>query len=246
MSEFQVITQNSVNVTIYTELNSFGVEKRFPKDIFISELKNKLELITGYESASIQIKLLQRDKKFLCTLDDDTKMLGFYPCEDGHLLEVHSDNVVTVVEDPNFKRYELTEEEYAQKRDTAKNFKKNMKLGEYADGHSAMAEAKAKCQAEKIEGEKKLTESMQINDRCQVRVVNAPTRLGQILYLGKLEGKPGYFVGVKYDEPLGKNDGSLGGKRYFECMPNYGGFLKPDFVTPGNFPEENTLDDDEF
>ena len=54
---------------------------------------------------------------------------GFYPCEDGHLLEVHSDNVVKVVEDPNFKRYELTDEEYASKRDTVKNFKKNMKLG---------------------------------------------------------------------------------------------------------------------
>ena len=86
---------------------------------------------------------------------------------------------------------------------------------------------------------------MQINDRCQVRVINAPTRLGQILYLGELEGKPGYFVGVKYDEPLGKNDGSLGGKRYFECKPNYGGFLKPEFVTPGDFPEESFDDDDD-
>ena len=90
----------------------------------------------------------------------------------------------------------------------------------------------------------RLTEAMKIGDRCQVRVINAPTRLGQVMYLGALAGKPGSFVGVKYDEPLGKNDGSLDGKRYFECMQNYGGFLKPDFVTVGDFPEEDFLGDE--
>lgn len=243
-SEFTVVTQSFVNLTIYTELNAFGVEKRYTKDILIRELKNKLELITGYEAAYIKIKLLARDKKFICDMDDDEKMLGFYPCEDGHLLEVSSTNAVAVVEDPDFKRYELTEEEYSKKRDSVRQFKKNMKLGEYADGANAIAEAKAKMAQEKIENEKKAIEAMKIGDRCQVRVINAPTRLGEVMYLGKLGEKPGYFVGVKYDEPLGKNDGSVEGKRYFQCNPNYGGFLKPDFVTCGDFPEETF--DDEF
>lgn len=80
---------------------------------------------------------------------------------------------------------------------------------------------------------------MQINSRCQVKLVGAPTRLGTVMYAGELQGKTGYFVGVKYDEPLGKNDGSVEGKRYFQCMPNYGGFVKPEFITIGDFPEEN-------
>lgn len=63
---------------------------------------------------------------------------------------------MAVVEDPDFKRYELTEEEYSKKRDSVRQFKKNMKLGEYADGANAIAEAKAKMAQEKIENEKKL------------------------------------------------------------------------------------------
>ncbi len=154
-----------------------------------------------------------------------------------------SASAVAVVEDPDFKRYELTEEEYAKKRDTVRQFKKNMKLGEFAEGAGGVAEAKARMAQEKVETERKMVEAMKVGDRCQVRVINAATRLGQVMYLGQVNDKQGYFVGVRYDEPLGKNDGSLDGKRYFECAPNYGGFLKPEFVTCGDFPEENFEDE---
>ncbi len=76
MADFQVITQSFVNLTIITELNQFGVEKRYTKDIKIADLKNKLELITGYPALEMNLKLFNREKKFICDIDDDEKMLG--------------------------------------------------------------------------------------------------------------------------------------------------------------------------
>jgi tubulin-folding cofactor B len=41
---------------------------------------------------------------------------------------------------------------------------------------------------------------------------------------------------LQYDEPVGKNDGSVKGQRYFECSPNYGGFVRPAMVQTGDYP----------
>ena len=57
-------------------------------------------------------------------------------------------------------------------------------------------------------------------------------------YVGRCLGLPkGYWVGVHFDEPVGKNDGSVKGQRFFDCPDGYGSLLRPDKVRAGNYPE---------
>jgi tubulin-folding cofactor B len=57
-------------------------------------------------------------------------------------------------------------------------------------------------------------------------------------------------VGVECDEPVGKNDGSVKGKRYFSCE-GVGGmrglFVRPERVTVGDYPvlDELGMEEDE-
>ncbi|XP_072099438.1 CAP-Gly domain-containing linker protein 2 isoform X1 [Mobula birostris] len=62
-----------------------------------------------------------------------------------------------------------------------------------------------------------------IGDRIWVNGVKP----GIIQFLGETQFAPGKWAGVVLDEPVGKNDGSVGGVRYFECEPLQGIFTRP-------------------
>ncbi|XP_016099712.1 tubulin-folding cofactor B-like [Sinocyclocheilus grahami] len=120
--------------------------------------------------------------------------------------------------------------------DSIRNFKKNFKLGRFNEENRAKEE---EALAKKEEEEKVAAGSIAVGNRCKVEVVGHPPKIGTVMFVGTADFKPGYWVGVKYDEPLGKNDGSVNGKRYFECEPKYGTFVKPLSVIVGDFPEED-------
>ena len=62
-------------------------------------------------------------------------------------------------------------------------------------------------------------------------------RRAEVMFVGKIPEMPaGYWIGVEYDEPVGKNDGSVKGRRCFECALDYGGFLRPDKIRPDPDP----------
>merc|ERR1719376_827686 len=66
--------------------------------------------------------------------------------------------------------------------------------------------------------------NLALGDQVQVTSAKAATRVGILRHLGRTEFADGMWAGVQLDEPTGKNDGSVAGKRYFTCPSLYGLF----------------------
>ncbi|XP_057209933.1 CAP-Gly domain-containing linker protein 1 isoform X2 [Triplophysa rosa] len=66
-------------------------------------------------------------------------------------------------------------------------------------------------------------EQFKVGDRVWVNG-NKP---GVVQFLGETQFAPGQWAGIVLDEPIGKNDGSVSGVRYFQCEPLMGIFTRP-------------------
>uniref|UniRef100_A0A3P8RLD1 Si:dkeyp-47f9.4 n=1 Tax=Amphiprion percula TaxID=161767 RepID=A0A3P8RLD1_AMPPE len=62
------------------------------------------------------------------------------------------------------------------------------------------------------------------------RVLVVGQRTGVVQFYGKTSFAPGLWLGIELDKPSGKNDGSVGGVRYFSCPPKHGVFAPPSHV----------------
>ncbi|XP_068070492.1 uncharacterized protein isoform X3 [Danio rerio] len=62
------------------------------------------------------------------------------------------------------------------------------------------------------------------------RVLVVGQRTGVVRFYGKTSFAPGFWLGIELDKPGGKNDGSVGGVRYFSCPPKHGVFAPPSRV----------------
>ncbi|KAF8757860.1 hypothetical protein RHS01_03404 [Rhizoctonia solani] len=199
-------------------------ERKYDLHMTIGQLKGKLESVTGIAPESQRLtvhrSIDEQNSAPLHVLDDDSRPLGFY-------------NVSAV------EKFELTDEEYQKRKDTVLAYKQANKIGRFADSaqapeihvYTASPEIKpgARCKVE-TEGDGDIKRGV-------VRFVG-PTKFGK-------EGS-GDWVGVEYDEPVGKNDGSVQGERYFTCPAKHGAFVRPDRITVGDFPPIDPFADEQF
>ncbi|GLB41586.1 putative CAP_GLY [Lyophyllum shimeji] len=218
-------------------------ERRLELHITVEKLKGKLELITGIPAANQIISLYnsESDAQVLATLSDDSKQLGYYGLRDYQVLKVEDTNPSAsftgqMTDVSQVDKFELTPEEYAKRQDTVLAFKQRNKMGRFAPKDEA-----ATAQPE-------LPTDITVGSRCEVESTEPGlSKRGTVRFVGTTKFGKGVWVGVEYDEPMGKNDGSVQGERYFTCRDKYGVFLHPDRVKVGDYPvEELDLDDEEM
>ncbi|XP_042271208.1 tubulin-folding cofactor B [Thunnus maccoyii] len=234
-----VVTKPTVNVRLTSTISSFEVQRRFNRGISIADLKGKLEMVMGTPSSCMDLELFGVNDKFLQKMDDNEAMLGSYPVDDDcriHVIDRSGGQLGEFSDVSKVEKFELSDDAYEKKTDTARSFMKKQRVGRFNE--EEMAKKKAE-NAAREEEQKVAADAISVGSRCQVQVSGQPTKVGTVMYVGTADFKPGYWVGVKYDEPLGKHDGSVDGKQYFECENKYGAFVKPLTVTVGDFPEED-------
>ncbi|KAJ8385038.1 hypothetical protein AAFF_G00195680 [Aldrovandia affinis] len=234
-----VITNPTVSVRLTSTLSSFEVNRRFNRGITVAEFKSKLEMVVGTPASSMDLQLFSASDKFLQNMEDNEALLGSYPVDDDcriHVIDISGAQTGEFSDVSKVEKYEIPDDVYEKRTESVRSFMKKKKVGQFNEDMMAQREAE---KADREMEEKAAIEAIVVGNRCQVLVAGQPTKVGTVMFVGTADFKPGYWVGVKYDEPLGKNDGSVNGKQYFECLPNYGAFVKPLSVKVGDFPEED-------
>lgn len=141
-------------------------------------------------------------------------------------------------------KYEVSEEKYAQSENTYRAYKRRMRE---KDPNWSMTTAMARAVNQKERGGVDVAEEMpeiRVGNRVEV---NPGGKRGEVCFVGRgLEGLPeGWWIGVRFDEPVGKNDGKVKGVRYFEAQMGYGGMVRPSNVCVGDFPVRDDVESDD-
>lgn len=119
-----------LNVTISSNISEYPIERRFDPSIKISELRKKLELITGANHKSMKISLTVDDKQ-IGQLDNVDETLSYYVSEqvgkDSIIkLDVKDDHPVDLLSG-DVPKYTISEEKYQERPDNVRNFIKELR-----------------------------------------------------------------------------------------------------------------------
>ncbi|KAK4175418.1 CAP Gly-rich domain-containing protein [Triangularia setosa] len=234
------------DVPLYVVSDYSSSERRITPSWSIAQLKTKMEPITGIPPSCqhIFLKTSSNDRIPIEASDEEAVYLQSFPLAPYAELQVVDTRPASAR--PNFssavgvEKFELPEEEYEKKTDSVLAWKRAQKLGRFDPNAPTHEQAKIDAIAKEIEAR-----GIAVGKRC--RVGGDDTRRGEIKYVGDVKEIPGVgaWVGVQLDEPVGKNDGSVGGTRYWgeESELKRGVFARAERVEVGDFPVLDDLED---
>ncbi|KAK4226446.1 CAP Gly-rich domain-containing protein [Podospora fimiseda] len=234
------------DVPLYVVSDYSSSERRITPSWSIAQLKTKLEPITGIPPScqNIFLKTSSNDKIPIQASDEESVYLQSFPLAPYAELQVVDTRPVSAR--PNFssaagvEKFVLPEEEYEKKTDSVLAWKKSQKLGRFDPNAPSHEQAKIAAIAQEIDAR-----GIAVGKRC--RLGGDDTKRGEIKYVGEVSQIPGLgaWVGIQLDEPVGRNDGSVGGTRYWgeSSELKHGVFVRPERVEVGDYPVLDDLED---
>ena len=192
MVESYTVKLNATHSHMQTRL----AEIRFDILSTIAQVKDVLEKKFGTSSDVMSLELRDTSEQFLAAMTDVTKTLAHYGAQENYTIHVYDQSGTAVYNEfddvSKVEKFKISEEEYAKRDDTFRNFKKNM-LAKNPNFMNA--------QGESVYNDfmKEEAEQLSVGQRCQT---NAGARRGEIKFIGKVKSLgAGYWVGVSLDEP---------------------------------------------
>eukprot|EP01084_Bolivina_argentea_P044377 81664_1 len=232
----------AVNVT-HSNLKMTMLELKFDLHSTVGDAKDKIYRHTGTKPGMMKL-MLKSGGQLIGKLTDDGKKLGYYGIESGMEISVQDDDPYSLsskggLEDVTLiQKYRMADEDYDKRDGTLRAWIKEQKN---EDPEWVEPWNRKEVEGKEISGSNdpppdlKSVKGMLIGQRCEIRPGG---RRGEIAFIGEVEGiAPGYWVGVRYDEPVGKNDGTVKGKCIFEAPQMQGGFVRGKNVAVGDYPE---------
>jgi tubulin-folding cofactor B len=185
------------------------------------------------------------DSQTLLAQLQDGKKLGFYSVQHGMVLHIIDNDPFSIsrhggLEDVSLvPKFEMSDDVYDKREKSVRAFKRDQLA------KNPLWKAPNMQNPQQDAPDASSVSHVKVGGRCQVE---PGQRRGRALFAGEIPtlGGGGHWVGVALDEPVGKNDGSLGGERYFECEARYGTFVRGSRVEMGDFPERDIMDEDEI
>lgn len=233
-----------MDIPVYFTSDLTSSERRVSPQWTIKYLRQRLEQITGIEPKFQKLQYYpirtSNESRFLLETEGNVADLNLTPYSRIHVIDTDPGSTLSQLKDDTGERFELSQEEYEKRSDSVLQWKKQNNLGRFD------AEYNEQKQLAIAENEK-LVQDMKVGSRCRVLNIMSERR-GVIRYVGKIEELDkgeSVWVGIEFDEPVGKNDGLIGDVRVFQARPKHGSFVRPKQVEVGDFPEEDLFSDDE-
>ncbi|WOK94575.1 tubulin-folding cofactor B [Canna indica] len=240
-SRLQLPGDDSVTLRVtHSNIKRFSADVRFSLEMTVESVKEKLWKKCGTAVESMLLELYDDTGSKVCDVSDVMKPFGFYSPQEGyrlHIIDLDPSSVTSGgwLEDTSLvEKYTISEEAYNKLDNNVRKFKEKMA--------SQNPQTKGNKLPENYMED--LCANIKVGDRCEVE---PGEKRGIIKFVGRAEDLgPGFWVGIQYDEPLGKHDGMVKGKRYFDCPPQHGAMLRPDKVKVGDYPERDPFEEEEI